>query len=121
MNKLFLVAIAFSAILCSCNKTEYVKAVSFGQDSVVFSSNKQELELKANVDDWYMTVYTAGDSSMRGDTIIGDWYTLIQKNNGESLLIKVDENKGEKRGVCMGMQNGNFFTELLLIQKGKED
>lgn len=121
MNKLFLAAIAFSAILCSCNKTEYAKAVSFGQDSVVFSSNKQELELKANVDGWYMEVIWQGDPIISGDTIIGDWYTLIQKNNGESLLIKVDENKGETRILGINFVNGNFFTDLLLTQKGKED
>lgn len=119
----FLLIIMFTLFLFSCNKEDFKtsEVVSFGNDNTVnLSSSRQDIELKASQPRWQMSLgYNDDGFKIEGDTINGEWYTLIKKNNGESLFMKVDKNEGEKRSLVISINNVNYYTRVILNQEGK--
>lgn len=124
MNKRYLLIVIISFMMFSCNKSDFTttsEPVYFGNDNIVnLSSDKQEAEVKASSPHWQMACgYDKNGSKIESDTIIGNWYTLIKKDQGESLLIKVENNNGEKRSLVVSIKKENFYTRVTINQEGK--
>jgi len=48
------------------------------------------------------------------------WYTLIKKDKGASLLIKVSSNNGEERSFAIGFRSSDLYIGMIVNQKGIE-
>lgn len=122
MTKGNFILLIISFIICSCSKDGFTTTstpVYFGEDNIInLNSNKQETEVKANHPYWQMSLGYNNGSEIKGDTINGEWFTLIKKNNGEALFIKVEKNGREKRSQTIYIQNENYYTRVYLNQEG---
>lgn len=121
MKKLILLAMFSMCLLSSCDNEDFNVAtpVYFEKDRVQLDSCSQELTLKCNVGGWQMKIYDENDSIVfSGDTITNDWYSLIKEEKGKQLRIKVEENREEDRSLNIHIQKENYFTQILISQKG---
>ncbi|GGJ82252.1 hypothetical protein GCM10007084_02520 [Parabacteroides faecis] len=124
MNKLYFLLLIFPTIICSCDKSENEvetsTIVTFEKNPVVLNSDLQETEIQASSTYWTMTVTDENNSIIEGDTINGSWYTLIKKNDGKSILIKVANNPEKERKLSIGIKKINYYSLLTIIQKAEE-
>lgn len=114
--------IVLPLLICfACHKLDYttVERIQFEKEIVNLDFKQQEVEIKANRANWQMAVSGKDDNSMEGDTINGEWYTLMKKNQGESLLINVASNESIKRSVVIGIKSGDTYTRITVNQAGK--
>lgn len=122
MKKLFLITVTVSILVLSCNNEGFTTSsnpVSFGENNTInLSSGQQDTLVKASYHKWNMAVEGVDKNEIEGDTIIGDWYELIKQNNGEYLLIKVDNNNDVDRFLTISINNENFYTHITLHQEG---
>lgn len=122
MKKLFLIVVTVSFVMLSCNKDGFTTSshpVYFGDNNTVnLNSEQQDTVIKASYNNWNMAVEGEDKSKIEGDTIIGDWYTLIKRDNGEYLLIKVQSNRDVDRSLIISINNENFYTHVTLNQEG---
>lgn len=122
LRYLFIQAIIVTFIASGCSKDDFTTTstpVYFGESNIVnLSSSEQEIEVKASYPHWRIIDYKEDGTKIPRDTISGDWYKLIRNNNGESLYIKVNENRGEKRSLIIRIINGNYNTHVALSQDG---
>ena len=65
-----------------------------------------------------MAVGDENDNRVTGDTIRVKWYTLIKKDKGSSVLIKVDSNSGEARSFVIGFKLSSSYTRMTVNQEG---
>lgn len=122
MKKLYLFFIVLPSLICfACHKPDYttVERIQFEKEIVNLDFKQQEVEIKANRANWQMAVSGKDDNSMEGDTINGEWYTLMKNNQGESLLINVASNESIKRSVVIGIKSGDTYTRITVNQAGK--
>lgn len=126
MSKRYLIiqVIIATFSMFSCSKDDFTTSstpVYFGENNIVnLSSNEQETEVTASWPYWQMAVdYNEDGLRIEGDTIVKDWYTLIKKDKGEVLYIKVGKNEGEKRSVVISIKNENYHTSVTVYQNGK--
>lgn len=122
MKKLYLFLIVLPLLICfACHKLDYttVERIQFEKEIVNLDFKQQEVEIKANRANWQMAVSGKDDNSMEGDTINGEWYTLMKNNQGESLLINVTSNESIKRSVVIGIKSGDAYTRITVNQAGK--
>lgn len=119
---LFIQSIVITLMLLSCNKDDFTTSstpVYFGDNNIVnLSSVEQETEIKASYPHWRIIDYEEDGTKIPCDSISGDWYKLIRNNGGESLYIRVNENKGGKRSLIIHIINGNYSTHVTLSQEG---
>ena len=67
-----------------------------------------------------MAVGDENGNRVEGDTINMKWYTLIKKDKGVSLLIKVSSNNGEERSFVIGFKSSDIYTRMTVNQRGIE-
>ncbi|RDU49435.1 hypothetical protein DWU89_09275 [Parabacteroides acidifaciens] len=123
MKKLHIFLIVLPLLLSpACHKVDYttVGSFKFEKEVINLDSRQQEVEVKANRDHWQMAVGDENGNRVEGDTINMKWYTLIKKDKGASLLIKVSSNNGEERSFAIGFRSSDLYIGMIVNQKGIE-
>ena len=123
MKKLHIFLIVLPLLLSpACHKVDYttVGSFKFEKEVINLDSRQQEVEVKANRDHWQMAVGDENGNRVEGDTINMKWYTLIKKDKGASLLIKVSSNNGEERSFVIGFKSSDIYTRMTVNQRGIE-
>lgn len=108
------------------------------EPSVVFFEKKEVLllnrdtnlvlEALGNTKNWFIIHVNVTDSSYtdqridnvnHSDTIVGDWYTLMRKNEGDSLSISISKNKENKRSLSIFAGLDIATARFVVVQEGK--
>lgn len=119
-------------LLCSCNnelgKTD---PIILSKDYVSFNHKENSLNIKVKGNNsWYFEGVIIDDITHKKDTmmfehlqdsIIGNWYKVYKKNNGESISISCSENMDKKRYLKIFIFNMSSPAGFIVEQSGAGD
>lgn len=119
-------------LLCSCNNDLGITdPITLSKDYVSFNYKENSLNIKVKGNNsWYFEGVVIDDITHEKDTvmfehlqdsIVGSWYKVCKKKNGESFNISCSQNLDKKRYLKIFIFNMNSPASFILEQSGESD
>ena len=127
---LFALAIVTITIIISCSKKDgdWEDNIELSQKEVNFDFGANSTTITTKGNSWWISNIRLNDEHINIEQVntIEDSFDIIEtefsifRRNATDVRIEVTENQSlEQREIIIGVQDGNYFDNIKIIQKGQ--
>lgn len=123
-----LLSVTFIFISCSKKEGDWDDIIELSQKEVTFNSNADSITVNTKGDFWWISNIRLNEKQINFGSvnttssnfeIIETEFTISRKNTKELRIVITENSTVNQRELIIGLQAGNYFDNIKVIQKGK--